>query len=85
MHNVDLGRLIQRLINHTIPLGQPEQRSQLLFARVCVQVEMQANPLEADSNIFGYSQSAAKVEIALSANSCHSQLDVQRSKPLRAK
>ena len=70
MHNVDLGRVIQRLINDTIPLGQPEQRSQLLFTGVSFQIEVQSNLLEPDRNILGHAQSTAKVEIALSANHC---------------
>ena len=70
MHNVDLSRVIQRLINDTIPLGQPKQRSQLLFAGVSLQIEVQSNLLESDGNILGHPQSTAKVEIALSANHC---------------
>lgn len=70
MHNVDFGRLIKRLVNDTIPFCQTEQRGELLFARVSVQIELQSNPLEPDSNIFGHSQSAAEVEITFSTNGC---------------
>ena len=68
MHNVDLRRLLQRLVNHAIPFCETEQRSELLFARVAVQIEVQLDPLEPDGYIFGYAESAAEVEIAFRAN-----------------
>ena len=70
MHNVDLGRVIKRLVNDAISFCQTKEGSELLFAGVSVQIELQTNLLEPDRDIFGHSQSAAKVEIALSANRC---------------
>ena len=70
MRNIDLGRMIKRLVNDAIPFRQAKQGSELLFAGVSIQIELQTNLLESDRDIFGHSQSAAKIEIAFSANCC---------------
>ena|SRR6266566_4085485 len=77
MTDRDLWRLIECLVNDAIAFGQTEQRSELLFGRVSVQIEMQSNLLEADSNVFGHSQSAAKIEVAFRPNRCVSYRDAE--------
>ena len=68
MHNVDFGRVIKRLVNDAITFRETEQRGQLFFVGVCVQIKAQSNSLKTNGDIFGHSQGAAKVEVALSSN-----------------
>src|SRR5207253_8554420 len=79
MCDIDFGRPSEGLINNAIALRQTNQLSQLLFIGVSVQIEVQSNLLESDGNIFGDSQSAAKVEITLGADDCVAQLNIQSS------
>jgi len=65
------------LINHTVALSQTNQCSHLLWPGVGVKVEFQPNSLETDRRIFGYSESAAKIEVAFSANFCIPELNSQ--------
>src|SRR5207253_6233559 len=46
-------------------------------AGVGIQIEMQSNLLEADGHLFGNTQRAAKVEIALRSNRCAAQWNAQ--------
>src|SRR5260370_37836865 len=66
--DVDLGRMIESLINDAIPFCQTKQSSNLLFAGVSVQIELQPNLLTSDWHILVDAKSAANSEIALSAD-----------------
>ena len=80
MQNANRGRVTQCLVNKAISFGQTKQRSELFFAGVSVQIELQANLLESDWHILGDAKSAAKIEIALGPNRCVSQLDAESSR-----
>jgi len=60
----DLGRLAQRLKDDAIALGQAQQGAQLVFRRIGVQIEMEANALKSNRGVLGDTQCAAKIEIA---------------------
>ena len=60
--------LAQRLIDDAIALGQADQRTQLIFGCVGVQVEVEADALKSNRRILGDTQSAAKIEIAFGSN-----------------
>ncbi len=77
MRNVDLHRMIKRLVNDAITFCQTKQGSELFFAGVSIQIELQTNLLEADRHILGDPESAAKIEIAFGANRCVAQVDTE--------
>ena len=70
MQNADLGRMTQRLVNDAVSLGQTNQRSELLFGGVSIQIEIQSNLLEADGHVLGNAERATKIKIAFRANRC---------------
>src|SRR5205814_8832368 len=71
--NVDLGRPTQCLVNNTVVFGQAKHGSQLLFARIGVEIELQSYLLETHRHIPGHSQGAAKVQVAFGADCCIAQ------------
>ena len=68
MQNADVGRVTQGLVNNAIAFGQANQRRELFFSSVSVQVEMQSNLLETNGHVFGDAKRSAKVRIALRLN-----------------
>src|SRR5262245_23798737 len=58
-------RRLQRLINHAVALRQFLERLELLGRGVSVQLEAQADGLEADGRVLGDTERAAEVQIAL--------------------
>jgi hypothetical protein len=42
----------------------------LLFARISIEIELQSYLLETDRHFLGYSQGAAKVEVAFGTHCC---------------
>src|SRR5438874_9297984 len=68
MQQIDFGRMSKRLVNDAISLCQTKEGSDLIFAGVGVQIELQANLLESDWHILRDAKRATKIEIALSAD-----------------
>ena len=68
MQNADLGSVTQRLVNDAVALSQSNQRGELFFAGIGVQVEMQSNFLKTDGHILGNAERSAEIEIAFSPN-----------------
>ena len=70
--------LAQSLIDDAIALSQPNQRTQLIFGCVGLQVEVKADALKSNRRILGDTQSAAKIEIAFCSNCAASNNDAYR-------
>ena len=68
VQNADLGSVTQRLVNDAVALSQSNQRGELFFAGVGVQIEMQSNFLKADGHVHGNAERSAEIEIAFRAN-----------------
>src|SRR5690348_2575181 len=66
--DLNLRRLAQRLVDNTVALRQADQRGKLLLARVGVQIEEEANLLEADRRLLRDGQRATEVQLALHAH-----------------
>src|SRR5689334_5101758 len=54
----DRRRIAQRLVDHTVALGQPQQRGELLLRCVGVELDCKADRLEADGCLLGDTQRA---------------------------
>src|SRR5688572_30027581 len=61
-------RLAQRLRDDAVALSQLEQRGDLVFGRVGVEIEAQADGLEANRRVLRHAERAAKVEVAFGMN-----------------
>ena len=70
MQDANRGRVTQRLVNNAIAFGQTNQRSELFFGSIGIQIEMQSNLLEPDWHVFGNAERATKIKIALRSNNC---------------
>ena len=68
MQNADLGGMTQGLVNNAVAFGQSNQRGELFFAGIGVQIEVQSNLLKTDGHILRDAECPAKIEIALRAN-----------------
>src|SRR6185503_20260750 len=55
----------ERLEHHAVALGQLEQRGEVLLAGVGVELEAQADVLEADGRLLVDTERAAEVQVAL--------------------
>ena len=77
MGNLDLRRSHERLVNDAISLGQAEERTELLFGRVRIQLKLQPNALETYRNILGDTKSTAKIEVAFGTNGSGAQVNSQ--------
>src|SRR2546427_5110662 len=78
MRHSHFRRLAQSLIDDAIALSQANKRTQLLFRRVGLQVEMKADALKSNRRILGDTQRASKIEIAFGSNRAASNNDAYR-------
>src|SRR4029078_8358481 len=76
----DLGRLAQRLKDDAIALGQAQQSAQLVFRRIGVQIEMEADALKSNRGVLGDTQRAAKIEIAFGFDRAAANDDADRGR-----
>src|SRR5207248_8538700 len=77
MQDANIGGVTERLENNAIPFGQAKQSSDLLLAGVGIQIDMQSNLLKPNGHILRDSESATKIDIALSLDRCVTQLDAE--------
>ena len=68
MQNVNRGRATEGLVNHAIAFRQPKQCSELFFAGIGIQIEIQSDFFESNWHIFGNAERAAKIEISFRSN-----------------
>jgi len=72
------GRVLERLEDHAVALGQLDQRVHLLGRRVGVQLEAQADVAKAHGRILGDAQGAAAVDVAFGKHRGIAQFDAHR-------
>src|SRR5579884_2063815 len=77
MGNSDFGRFTECLVNNAVAFREAQQRGDLLFASVGVELERQPDLPETDRRVFGNAECAAKIEIALGADDSVAQRNVQ--------
>ena len=60
----DTGRILQGLVDHTVPLGQSEQGIHFAIIRVSIEIEMQTDMGQSDRHDTAYNRStlAAKIK-----------------------
>jgi hypothetical protein len=68
----------ERLIDHAVALGQPEQRRDLLVAGVGVEIEAQADGGKPDRRVLAHGQRPAEVQVAFGVHGSAGDGDLQR-------
>src|ERR1043166_9257716 len=77
MQDADLGWMTQRLVNNAITFRQTQQRSDLFFSGISVQIDVQSNLFEPNRHIFGNAERTTKIDITLRSNCRAAQWNVQ--------
>lgn len=61
-------RLPKSLIHHTVALGQPAERFQLICRGVGIKIEAEPDILKTDGRLFGYAQRPAEIQVSFGSH-----------------